>query len=230
MHSSTQFAEQGFAIVPGALGEAELATARPPGLPASGRGGSRCLMPEPWCARLAQRLRAQPALQALIPAAYVAVQCTYFEKSAARNWLVPLHQDLSIPVAGTPVAGKLDSDELRGWSRKDGGWFVQPPARVLEQLVAVRLHLDDCGTADGPLRVVPGTHREGIIAPRRALALRDALGETECTLARGSVLALRPLLLHASSKGSGHGRRRVLHFVFGPRELPCGLRWPEAGA
>ena len=160
----------------------------------------------------------------------MAVQCTYFEKSAARNWLVPLHQDLSIPVAGTPVAGKLDSDELRGWSRKDGGWFVQPPARVLEQLVAVRLHLDDCGTADGPLRVVPGTHREGIIAPRRALALRDALGETECTLARGSVLALRPLLLHASSKGSGHGRRRVLHFVFGPRELPCGLRWPEAGA
>ena len=63
---------------------------------------------------------------------------------------------------------------------------------------------------------------------RRALALRDAFGETECTLTRGDALVLRPLLLHASSKGNGHSRRRVLHFVFGPRELPCGLRWPEA--
>ena len=228
MHSSTPFAEQGFAIVPGALGEAELAAARTPGLPSSGRGGSRCLLVEPWCAHLARRLRAQPALQALIPSAHVAVQCTYFEKSATRNWLVPLHQDLSIPVAGTPVAGQLDSDALRGWSRKDGSWFVQPPAQLLEQLVAVRLHLDACGPADGPLRVVPGTHREGIIAPRRALALRDAFGETECTLTRGDALVLRPLLLHASSKGNGHSRRRVLHFVFGPCELPCGLRWPEA--
>ena len=54
-----------------------------------------------------------------------------------------------------------------------------------------------------------------------ARALRDQLQG-------GDALVLRPLLLHASSKGNGHSRRRVLHFVFGPRELPCGLRWPEA--
>jgi hypothetical protein len=46
-----------------------------------------------------------------------------------------------------------------------------------------------------------------------------------CTARSGDVLALRPLLLHASSKGSGNGRRRVLHFVFGPRALPHGLAW-----
>ena len=44
-------------------------------------------------------LRAHHVLQSLIPADHVAVQCTYFEKSSERNWLVALHQDLSIPVA-----------------------------------------------------------------------------------------------------------------------------------
>jgi hypothetical protein len=35
------------------------------------------------------------------------------------------------------------------------------------------------------------------------------------------------LLLHASSKAgaASASRRRVLHFLFGPRELPRGLRW-----
>jgi hypothetical protein len=39
---------------------------------------------------------------------------------------------------------------------------------------------------------------------------------------------MRPLLLHASSKGSGTSARRVLHFVFGPRQLPHGLAWELA--
>ena len=43
-------------------------------------------------------------------------------------------------------------------------------------------------------------------------------------------MILRPLLLHASSKATGGSRRRVLHFLFGPRELPCGLAWAHAPA
>jgi hypothetical protein len=39
---------------------------------------------------------------------------------------------------------------------------------------------------------------------------------------------MRPLLLHASSKASGSSLRRVLHFLFGPRDLPHGLRWQHA--
>jgi hypothetical protein len=34
----------------------------------------------------------------IVPARWVAVQCTLFEKSPRKNWLVSLHQDLSIPV------------------------------------------------------------------------------------------------------------------------------------
>ncbi len=49
---------------------------------------------------------------------------------------------------------------------------------------------------------------------------------TECSeaFARDGV-AVIPQVLHASSKATGSGLRRVLHFVFGPASLPYGLQW-----
>lgn len=153
----------------------------------------------------------------------MAVQCTYFEKSAGQNWLVAMHQDLSIP-----VAERVSGSGLQGWSEKEGELFVQPPTAVLERLVAVRLHLDECSPTDGPLRVVPGSHTSGRLGPDAASRRRDLHGEVVCTARRGDVLVMRPLLLHASSKAHGTSRRRVLHFLFGPRHLPLGLAWRHA--
>ena len=186
--------------------------------------GTRCLLSESWCSALAKIIIGHPLLNDLIPVDHVAVQCTYFEKSAERNWLVPIHQDLSIP-----VAERVDDPRLQGWSEKEGSRFVQAPTEVLEQLIAVRLHPDDCGAADGPLRVVPGSHRRGKIAPDEARKARAREGEIACEGARGSILMMRPLLLHSSSKAAGVSRRRVLHYVFGPRSLPLGLTWPLRG-
>jgi ectoine hydroxylase-related dioxygenase (phytanoyl-CoA dioxygenase family) len=185
--------------------------------------GTRTLLAQAWCAALAARLRAHPALAAFIAPDMVAVQCTYFEKSAKRNWLVPIHQDLSIP-----VAQRVLNPALSGWSLKEGTEYVRAPAEVLVRLVAVRLNLDPCAPEDGPLRVVSGSHAHGVVTDDEALALRAAGGETLCTAPVGSVLVLRPLLLHASSKGSGSSARRVLHFLFAPPELPHGLRWDAA--
>lgn len=186
-----------------------------------GGAGSRQLLDAPFCRALAAQLRQHPALAPLMPADAVAVQCTYFEKSTGHNWLVPLHQDLSIP-----VRERVQHAALTGWSHKQGQLFVQPPDSVLRQLLAVRLHLDPCGIDDGALRVVAGTHRLGRLSQQAAFAARDAAGETVCPVALGGVLALRPLLLHASSKSLGASRRRVLHFVFAAPGLPFGLEWP----
>ena len=182
--------------------------------------GTRCLLAQPWCAALAERLRAEPALARMIDPAMVAVQCTWFEKSAGRNWLVPLHQDLSIP-----VAVRVADPTLSGWSIKEGMQFVRAPATLLSRMLAVRLHLDACGPEDGPLRVVPGSHLHGVLTDEAGQALRAAHGETVCVAPIGAALVMRPLLLHASSKGSGASSRRVLHFVFGPRTLPHDLAW-----
>lgn len=219
---AARFEAEGFALLPDVLSAQECRLiAESLGKPAEGSAGSRNLLLHSWCAALARRLQGHELLSALVPANHVAVQCTYFEKSSERNWLVPVHQDLSIP-----VAERSDDPGLSGWSEKEGVLFVQPPVDLLEQLVAVRLHLDDCGAQDGPLRVVPGSHRLGRMDEGEAVAARQQAGDLPCISTTGGLLALRPLLLHASSKSSGSSRRRVLHFVYGPRLLGYGLRWP----
>lgn len=134
-----------------------------------------------------------------------------------------LHQDLSIPVS-TRVA----CPECTGWSEKEGTIFVQPPLSVFESLLAVRVHLDPCPSDAGALRVVPGSHRFGRLAGTEAAQILAAQGETVVSAAQGAALRMRPLLLHASSKAAQGTTRRVLHFLFGPRQLPCGLQWALA--
>ncbi len=217
-------ANDGFILVPDLLTPPECAAIGERLHPAgAASGGTRCLLTQPWCASLAQQLRAHPALAAYLGPRSVVVQCTYFEKSAARNWLVPVHQDLS-----RPVAARVASAQLRGWSVKEGVHFVQPPVGLLEALLAVRLHLDPCGPADGPLKVVPGSHRAGVLAADAAAAARDSARVVDCCAPAGAALLMRPLLLHASSKSTGRSQRRVLHFVFGPQSLPYGLQWSNA--
>ena len=102
---------------------------------------------------------------------------------------------------------------------------MQPPVSVLERLVAVRVHIDDCPAESGALRVVPHSHMEGRVDQARGEAIRQQHGETVVPIAQGGVLVMRPLLLHASSKAASQTPRRVLHFVFGPSKLPLGLEW-----
>ncbi len=223
--SLEQFAAHGCAVVADVLPQSECdrllrLASSPRGAGESLGAGSRDQLDEAWCAELAKTLREHPALAPMIPPAHLAVQCTFFEKSASCNWLVPVHQDLSIA-----VAERVESPALSGWSIKGGVPFVQAPLEVLEAMVAVRLHLEECGEADGPLRVVPGSHRKGVISAVDAASARRHEGETICSVPAGGVLLMRPLLLHASSKALGERRRRVLHFVYGPASLPFGLKW-----
>jgi hypothetical protein len=212
--------ESGFAILPSVLSDTEcdglddVLQRRP-----LGNAGSRNLLDSPWCAALSVRLRSSPVLEQLV-SPLVAVQCTYFDKNPEVNWLVSVHQDLSIP-----VKARIDGCGLTGWNVKEGRTFVQAPVDLLENLIAVRLHLDDSGPDNGPLRVVPRSHLLGRLPSDVQAARRLEFGEVECHVPRGGALFMRPLLLHASSKTTGTRPRRVLHFLFGPKELPFGLEW-----
>ncbi|CAN5202796.1 hypothetical protein BH10PSE17_BH10PSE17_08280 [soil metagenome] len=221
MNDATTFESAGFATVRDVLSPSDcdsltmqLASMH------HGAPGQRMHLDNAWCRSMAVRLRSSDALASLIPAGHVAVQCISFEKSGALNWLVPAHQDLSIP-----VARRVEHDDLIGWSLKDECLFVQPPEPVLRSLVVVRLSLDACGDDDGPLEVVPGTHALGRVPAREIRALRRGSTAVRCTHSRGDAFVMRPLLIHASSKATGSSRRRVLHFVYGPRQLPCNLQW-----
>jgi hypothetical protein len=189
----------------------------------SGGAGTRCLIGRPWCNRLADQLTRDVRLSEALPTDARAVQCTLFVKSIASNWLVSLHQDLSIP-----VAERVENPEYHGWSEKEGELFVQPPVSILNDMVAVRLHLDDCDERNGALRVVPGSHRLGRLTTAEATGVRNAQGQVCVQVPRGGAMVMKPLLLHASSKALIYNRRRVLHFVFGPAKLPGRLRWPNS--
>jgi ectoine hydroxylase-related dioxygenase (phytanoyl-CoA dioxygenase family) len=178
------------------------------------------MLRQPWCCDLAKILRNEPKIRSRLPNDAVAVQCTFFDKSEHQNWLVAYHQDLSIP-----VSERIASTTCSAWSEKEGIIFVQPPVEVLEQLVAVRIHLDGCTDENGPLRVVPGSHMKGRLSAEDAQRYRSTTEEVTCNAPRGSALLMRPLVLHSSSKAKNPRPRRVLHFLFGPPELPLGLRW-----
>jgi len=184
--------------------------------------GTRRLLDYPWCRKIIESLASHPALMAMLQRTPIAIQCTYFDKSAELNWLVALHQDLSIPVKSLvqhPALGK--------WSEKEGRWFVQSPTSLLDRLLAVRVHLDDASEENGALRVVPGTHRLGKIEQHRAGELRRQFGEELCSASAGAVMLMNPLLLHGSSKATSTEHRRVLHYLLAPADPGFGLEWPD---
>lgn len=173
------------------------------------RAGERCLLDVPLVREVALLVKRQLVEGGILPPEAVAIQAIAFDKTAGTNWKVAWHQDLMFPFAGPVTAPGYETPSL-----KQGVDFARPPVEVLETLLAARLHLDDCGEANGPLRVSPGTHVRGVIGSSEVGALVSDHGERVCVAGEGEILLMRPLLLHASSQADKPGHRRVLHFVY----------------
>jgi hypothetical protein len=88
------------------------------------------------------------------------------------------------------------------------------PAAALATVVALRVHLDDSTLANGPLRVLPGTYAGGVLTHDDIQRFAGVVPPVECVSSLGGVVAMRPLVVHASSKASDHQPRRVLHIEY----------------
>jgi len=167
------------------------------------------------------------AIEAFLGAQARPVRSILFDKSSEANWAVPWHQDLTIA-----VRQRLPLDGFGPWSLKDGQLHVQPPQEILQQMAAIRLHLDDCGVTNGALRVVPGSHRLGRIPQSEIEHHVRSLGIVESPARAGDARIMSPLVLHASSKAVEPSRRRVLHIEYCAVQvqLPGGLEWAEGDA
>jgi ectoine hydroxylase-related dioxygenase (phytanoyl-CoA dioxygenase family) len=97
---------------------------------------------------------------------------------------------------------------------KDGVVYAHAPAAVLSDVLALRLHLDDSGADNGPLRVLPRTHMLGLLSDKAMASLATEISPVACLASPGGVLAMRPLLVHASSKSRSERPRRVLHIEY----------------
>lgn len=148
-----------------------------------------------------------------------AVRAIFFDKVPDANWSLFWHQDSVIA-----VAQRKETAGYVGWSQKAGVWQVQPPAEVLGKMIAVRVHLDDCGPDNGPLRVLPGSHRSGWL-DEELNDWKSRVGEVVCAVHCGGVVTICPLTLHASAPSESVGHRRVIHIEYAAAELPGGLEW-----
>jgi ectoine hydroxylase-related dioxygenase (phytanoyl-CoA dioxygenase family) len=148
------------------------------------------------------------------------VRAIYFDKTPDANWKVAWHQDLTIAVRELrEVAG------FTNWTMKGCVAHAQPPASILENILTVRIHLDQTDETNGALRVIAGSHRDGRLGPEAIEQWKAAGSAVLCRVPAGGTLLMRPLLLHASSPGTQPARRRVIHLEFSTEKLPGGLEW-----
>jgi ectoine hydroxylase-related dioxygenase (phytanoyl-CoA dioxygenase family) len=140
-------------------------------------------------------------------------RATIFDKSPDSNWLVVWHQDTVLP-----LRQRMDLPGWGPWSIKQGIPYAHAPAEVLAQVLALRIHLDDSAADNGPLRVLPGTHTSGVLSDDNIHELAERFTAVECIAAKGGVVAMRPLLIHASSKSRSETPRRVLHIEYAASE------------
>ena len=176
---------------------------------ARGRAGLRHALQHPGIAGLAHDARLLGIAREVLGRTAMPFRATLFDKSPTSNWLVVWHQDTALP-----LRSRVDAEGWGPWSRKAGVLYAHAPTSALERILALRVHLDDSASENGPLRVLPGTHRLGVLTDEEVQNLARVTLAADCTVARGGVLAMRPLLIHSSSKLRSHAPRRVIHVEY----------------
>lgn len=151
------------------------------------------------------------------------VRAIFFDKTPETNWKVVWHQDCTIA-----VKERVDVPGFDLWTVKAGIPHVRPPSEILERMITLRFHLDDCDESNGALKVIAGSHAHGRLSADSIADLAQQEEVLTCNVKAGGVLAMKPLVIHASSSGTKPVHRRVLHFEFSADNLPSGLEWYDA--
>lgn len=204
--------EQGFAIVPGVLADRDISKLEEALACAEVRrskAGVRHALKYPAVAELARDKRLLEIVRGELGSGAVPFRATLFDKSPHSNWLVVWHQDTALP-----LRKRHETPGWGPWSVKDGVIYAHAPATTLGRVLALRVHLDDSTADNGPLRVLPGTHKMGVLSDDQIHELADRVTSMDCLVPRGGILAMRPLIVHASSKSRSETPRRVMHIEY----------------
>lgn len=152
------------------------------------------------------------------------VRALFFDKPPGRSWTLPWHRDRAIALRNGSTELPVGFSNL---TQKSGIPHVNAAPELLEQMVTIRLSIDPMHADNGPLVVMPGSHRATADADGDLQSVNPSeIQAVHC--GAGDAFVMRPLLAHSSVK-SAEGvvdRRRVFHMEFsGVRKLPGGLEW-----
>lgn len=212
MNYSERIRENGFAIIPDVFTPADMdriSAGIEQSSPTRSRAGVRHALRLGPVAEIANVKAMLDVARGVLGAGAFPFHATLFEKSSDANWLVAWHQDTALP-----LRGQVSVPGWGPWSIKEGVDYAHAPAAPLSQVLALRIHLDDSTSDNGPLRVLPRTHSLGVLSDDQIRGLSAQILPTECLAPKGAVVAMWPLLIHASSKSRAPQPRRVLHIEY----------------
>jgi ectoine hydroxylase-related dioxygenase (phytanoyl-CoA dioxygenase family) len=209
--------QDGFTVIPKCLDESTVAALSQQF--AGSFYSQRNLLPIAIVREVATGKAVREVIEAALGSECFAVRGIFFNKTEEANWKVVWHQDLTIA-----IRERRDAAGFGPWTKKAGVWHVQPPANIMSGMLAIRLHLDESAIDNGPLRVIPGSHREGRLSMEQ-IASYEKNECVTCTVPQGGALMMNPLLLHSSSACETQKPRRVIHLEFANSNLPFGLDW-----
>ncbi len=160
------------------------------------------------------------ALRPYVDTQYRPVRAIMFDKSAKKNWALGWHQDRTIA-----VKDRRDVAGFGPWSVKAGVRHVEPPFKMMEDMVTVRIHLDDVPSGNAPLLIALGSHRMGKLREKEIGLVASQNLLVECVASVGDVWVYSTPILHASAASVSKTRRRVLQIDYAPFDLPGDLEW-----
>lgn len=163
------------------------------------------------CTEIMQQLSLR---HTIIDRNYVPVRAILFDKNQDINWSLGWHQDRTICVKDF-----IDTPNYGPWTIKQGHHHVEPPFSILEDMLTMRIHLDDVTADNAPLLIAKGTHKLGKVRQVDTLKTVKEYEEHICTALAGDIWIYSTPILHASKKSKIQKRRRVIQIDFSKKLL-----------
>ena len=123
------------------------------------------------------------------------------------------------------VRERLDVSGFGPWTSELGIPHVGAPSSVLKQMLIVRI-VCGSGMQETPsLQVLVGSHQAGKLTDTQLTQLVAASPRTTLQVPSGTLLLIKPLLVHSAPAGVLSRRYHVLHLTFAPAEAISPLQW-----
>lgn len=180
-------------------------------------GSRNLLATSPWLVETIQQPSLLELLKTTLGDGAGLVRGLFFDKPPDRSWSLPWHRDRTIAVKDN----RLPTSTFKNPTQKAGIPHFEAPNELLARMLTLRIHLDPMTAENGPLAVIPGSHRLEPSQEEPPLVLSCAAGD---------VLAMRPLLSHSSSmsREGTTAHRRIVHLEFAADALlPDGIEWHD---
>jgi hypothetical protein len=184
-----QVEERGFAVIPEVFEGARVALLAENLAMANlrrSRAGVRHALGHAAVASLAEDPQLLEVARCVLGPSACPFRATMFEKTTNANWLVVWHQDTALP-----LRHRQETPGWGPWSIKEDVIYAHAPASALSQVLALRVHLDNSTSRNGPLRVLPATHTLGVLSDDAIHQLAQDIAPVECCVPRGGIVAMK---------------------------------------